>query len=161
MTDLQAVRSRAPDGIGFYGGPFSNFQRSPIGLPHPFPDREGEICVYPTVEHRFQAMKATNRADHDLIAVRGSPAEAKIKGRGIKLRPDWETVKWDVMVEALRAKFAIPEFRSSLLTTGDKFIYEDSPTDAQWGLWNAREKAWTGKNLLGEALMLIRSEIVS
>lgn len=146
-----------PDGIAFYGGPFSNFKRSPIKLPHPFCDEE---VIYPTVEHRYQAMKATNEADHDLIAVRGTPADAKIKGNNIKLRDDWEEVKLQVMHEALVEKYKIPTFREDLLATGDKFIYEDSPFDNTWGLFDPKSKTYTGQNLLGELLMIVRTEIL-
>jgi ribA/ribD-fused uncharacterized protein len=155
----QMNRPKAPEGVSFYGGPFSNFCYSPIKLDHPFPDSDGEQCIYPTVEHRFQAMKATNRKDHDMIAVRDTPGAAKRKGRAIKIRDCWDLISYEVMVEALRAKFADPWFAEWLLATEDEYIYEDSPTDAIWGLWNSKEKAWTGQNKLGEALMQIRDEI--
>ena len=157
MTRSLRERPPAPDGIAFYGGNFSNFASSPIVLLDPF--RRGYSCHYPTVEHRFQAMKATTLDDHLRIAGMPRPYSAKAAGRLVPLRPDWKDVKVDVMLEALRAKFEIPHFRAALLSTGRRYIYEDSPTDAQWGLWNARAGSWTGLNLLGEALMQVRSEI--
>jgi len=153
-------RPDPPEGLSFYGGPFSNFTYSPIRLPHPFPLEEDEQCIYPTVEHRFQAMKGNDREEHDRIAVRGTPATAKRAGRLVKLDlAAWDARSYDVMVEALRAKFADPWFEEWLLATEEKYIYEDSPTDAVWGLWNEKEKAWTGKNQLGEGLMQVRAEI--
>jgi len=150
----------APKGYSFYGGPFSNFASSPIRLPHPFPLEDDEQCIYPSVEHRFQAMKANDREEHDRIAVRGTPGAAKRAGRALKIdAAAWDARAYDVMVEALRAKFQDVWFREWLLATESEYIYEDSPTDAVWGLWNEKEKAWTGKNQLGKALMQVREEI--
>ena len=78
---------------------------------------------------------------------------AKQIGRNVELRPDWEDVKYDVMLKCLRAKYAIPYFRRQLLSTGYKEIREDSPTDRVWG-WRDG-----GQNLLGKALMQVRAEI--
>lgn len=135
----------------FYGGPFSNFQRSPIAFDHPW--EPGKTFIYKTVEHYFQAMKATTREDHDSVAFCRSASIAKMRGRAIKLRPDWESVKYEVMVAALREKFKIPYFRDELLDTGEAIIREDSPTDFVWGYRN------DGQNLLGKALMQVREEI--
>jgi ribA/ribD-fused uncharacterized protein len=63
------------------------------------------------------------------------------------------------MMDGPRAKFTDEKFRTELLATGDELIYEDSPTDAIWGLWNQEEQAWTGQNLLGKALMQLREEL--
>lgn len=136
------------DPIDFYGGPFSNFAASPIEMNVGWGFHE-----YPTVEHAFQAAKAVTDDDHQEIRMAPSPSIAKTIGRRIKLRPDWEEMKYEIMLDLLRAKFAIPYFRSELLATGDREIREDSPTDRVWG---ARDG---GQNLLGKALMQVRSEI--
>lgn len=142
-TDPEILKD--PDGVYFYGGPFSNFAHSPIVI-------EGR--PYPTVEHYFQAQKAVHAADLEYVRRAPNPAEAKRRGRHIRLRPDWEKIKYDpVMLTGLRAKFAIPEFRRELLETGERSIYEDSPYDFEWGFRNG------GRNLLGRALMQVRDEI--
>ena len=146
----------APEGVRFYGGPLSNFTPSPITLQHPF---DGLYVQYRTVEHRFPAMKAHDAWNHDRVRNASSPQAAKHEGRRVPLRDDWEAVKYHVMVEALRAKFEIPQFRARLLATGRAYIFEHSPTDATWGLWNPRARNWTGLNLLGEALMQVRAEL--
>jgi ribA/ribD-fused uncharacterized protein len=113
---------------------------------------------YATIEHYFQANKATTRDDHDWIADAVGPWTAKKRGRGCVLRSDWEDVKFDVMMTALRVKFAQPPFRAALLGTHDRFIAEDSPTDFVWGIRDAQGGV-SGDNLLGKALMLIRDEL--
>ncbi len=62
---------------------------------------------FQTVENFFQAMKAekddlTTRRRISIVP----PNQAKKMGRRIKLRPDWEEIKLDVMEYALRYKFA-------------------------------------------------------
>lgn len=138
-------------------GFLSNFTYGPIFLPHPF---RHQVVMYPTVEHRFQAMKATTDADHDAVMLNETPGDAKAAGRGIQLRPDWgEThgsVCWLVMVEALLARTIQHEaVGKALLASGDRWIYEDSPTDNIWG-WR-RDEDYSGTNLLGLAWMHVRS----
>jgi N-glycosidase YbiA len=136
------------DPVDFYGGPFSNFATSPIGA-----TAWGVQYLYPTVEHYFQAHKATCRADHDRVLAEHDCWAAKGAGRSIPLRADWEEVKYEVMLSGLRAKFEIPYYREQLLDTGNREIREDSPTDFEWGYRNG------GQNLLGKALMQVRAEI--
>lgn len=62
--------------------------------------------VYPTTEHYFQAQKSVNPAERQEIRLASSPGLAKALGRACKLRPDWELVKVNVMLRAVREKFA-------------------------------------------------------
>jgi ribA/ribD-fused uncharacterized protein len=132
----------------FYGGPFSNFADSTI-----FVDVGFGMKSYPTVEHAFQAAKATTPEDHENVRTAPGPSFAKRIGREITLRDDWEEVKYDVMLDCLRAKFALPSFKGRLLSTGTRELREDSPTDFVWGYRNG------GQNLLGKALMQVREEL--
>jgi hypothetical protein len=60
------------------------------------------------------------------------------------------------MREAVLTKFLTHlEIQSILLSTGDRPIVEDSPTDYYWGC--GVEK--TGQNHLGKILMSVRQEI--
>lgn len=108
---------------------------------------------YTSVEHAFQAAKATTLEDHERVRTAPGPGYAKMEGRQITLRDDWEKVKYDVMLECLRAKFEIPSFKGRLLSTADRELREDSPTDFVWGWRN------NGQNLLGKALMQVREEL--
>lgn len=107
---------------------------------------------YPTVEHYFQAAKATNRREHEKIRRASTPTQAKRLGQAVGLRGDWESVKIEVMRKALLAKFSQhADLQEMLLGTGDRVIHEDSPDDAIWGWMGGR-----GKDLLGRLLMQTR-----
>src|SRR6266540_1720062 len=93
----------------FFGGFLSNFAPTP-GLRLPFGyhgHHERDRTPVRTVEHWFQACKATSRQQFDLILACGTPAGAQHAGRATKLRPDWEQVKFEVMLWGLRRKFAL------------------------------------------------------
>lgn len=162
--NLPRRRLIKPEGMGFYGGPLSNFNGGPFHVIVAIQWPEAEVLVpvtsVKTVEHYFQAAKAMSNIDAVWILEAPGPGAAKARGRQIALRPDWEEIKADVMYHAVKAKFSqMPYFRDFLLGTGSDFLYEDSPTDAVWGLWNQRDGDWTGQNLLGEILMRVREEL--
>ena len=133
----------------------SNFAGGPLTLTHPF---TGRPATYRTVEHWYQACKATKEDGHEAVRKAPTPKEAKRRGRSVALRPDWEDVKVDVMIVALRAKFAIPEYRELLLATGSRPIGEDSPRDFEWGIRD-HKGGYCGRNLLGKALVTVRDEL--
>jgi N-glycosidase YbiA len=144
VTTPTSQTSRDPEAIYFYGGPFSNFAISPMVI-------DGR--TWRTVEHYYQANKAMTVATYEHIREAPSAREAKTRGRAIECRPDWEQVKYDIMLAGLRAKFALPQFKSILLATDDKPLHEDPPASdtTDWG--------WRTKDLLGKALMQVRAEL--
>ena len=72
------------------------------------------------------------------------------------MRGDWETVKDDIMREALQAKFGRnPALRSLLLKTGDAELIEHTRNDSYW----ADGGDGSGKNRLGQLLMELRAEL--
>lgn len=148
--------------VFFYGGPFSNFVADkPLEITSDQPWQDlPYTSSYATVEHFFQASKATTRKEHDAINQARSPGESKLLGQVVKLREDWEEVKFAVMLTGLREKFQDPRFREDLIVTAGRYIAEDSPTDDQWGIRNKDGKGWSGLNLLGLALMQVRAEIL-
>lgn len=161
MMQLEHYSQHPHDPLYFYGGEFSNFVGGPFliasvqtwdGDPHEI------VESYETVEHFFQASKAVSRISHFTIRAPKSAWKCKALGNSCVLRPDWEEVKYDVMMEGLRVKFAQPYFRDFLLATGHRYIAEDSPTDTIWGIRDANG-GLGGKNLLGKALMELRTEI--
>lgn len=124
----------------------SNFELSPFTV---------NGVVFPTMEHYFQAMKATNQEDLLEITKAPTPGKAKRLGRKVKIRSDWEYIKKDIMLEGLRKKFAIPELKQKLLDTGDAYLEEGNTWgDCYWGVCNG-----TGENNLGKLLMRVREEI--
>ena len=87
-----------------------------------------------------------------------SPMDAALEGRNRQnpLRPDWEEVKDEVMLQALQMKFRQnPEIARELLATGDAIIIEHTRNDAYW----ADGGDGSGKNKLGLLLMQVREEL--
>lgn len=121
-----------------------------------------EEKLYPTVEHAFQAAKSLDHAERDWIAAAGSPGLAKRLGRRINLRPDWEKVKFDVMEECLRSKFADSVLKQKLLATSDEELVEGNYWhDNTWGNCSCeRCKDIVGRNMLGNILMKLRTEFM-
>ena len=129
-------------------GCFSNFAPYPISL-------KGKS--WPTSEHYFQGQKFAGTPHEEAVRQEKSPMTAARMGRDRKnpLRADWESVKDDIMREAVRAKFQqYAELRDILVGTGDATIVEHTKNDAYWG--DAGDG--TGKNMLGIILMEIRRE---
>ena len=126
---------------------FSNMVISPMII---------DGIVYNSVENYFQSHKSLDRDERIRIASL-LPSISKKEGRKLKLREDWEEVKYEVMKTALRVKFNSKYWKDELLSTGDSIIIE-------WNNWN--DKIWgvpinncIGENLLGKALMEIREEL--
>ena len=121
-----------------------------------------EEKFYPTVEHAFQAAKSLDHAERDWIAATGSPGLAKRLGRRINLRPDWEKVKFDVMEECLRSKFADPVLKQKLLATGNEELVEGNYWhDNTYGNCSCEKcKDIIGRNMLGNILMKLRTEFM-
>ena len=115
---------------------------------------------YQNSESAFQAQKCPERAWEFMNL---SPAQAKRLGRKVKLRSDWEEVKYDVMVDILRCKFTQNEhLEKVLLSTDDEEIVENTTAwhDNTWGNCECyRCRGIEGKNLLGKALMQVREEL--
>ncbi|MNV96102.1 Swarming motility protein YbiA [compost metagenome] len=80
-----------------------------------------------------------------------TPKQAKEMGQKVELRTDWDEVKEEVMLTALRTKFSQnSRLREILLSTGDAILHEDAPKDKYWGV--------KGKDRLGILLMIVREE---
>lgn len=132
-------------------GEFSNFASFPIEL-------DGK--TWPTSEHYFQAQKFVGTEHEEAVRLEVSPMQAARMGRDRNrpLRPDWDTVKDDIMRSAVRAKFAQhPQLQALLLSTGDAMIVEHTKNDAYWGDGGDG----TGQNMLGKILVEIREHLAS
>lgn len=119
---------------------------------------EFEGVRYPSSEHAYQAAKSLDPAERSRIAALLTPSEAKKAGRALALRPDWETVKFDVMRACVRSKFALnPDLAQRLLATGDALLEEGNTWgDKTWGVVDG-----VGENRLGKILMDVRAELRS
>ena len=131
----------------------SNFSYSPI-------TRYG-ISV-PTAEHAFQMLKATDYDGMQYIALANTPGLAKSRGRAVKIRGDWEQVKYEIMYAVQMDKYQQnPQLLKKLLATGDAELEEGNWWhDNIWGNCKCdRCKDIEGRNMLGEILMKVRSEL--
>lgn len=101
-------------------------------------------------------MKTLDINKRRAIANASTPGLAKKMGRSVSLRPDWEDIKDDVMLEGLYRKFADDELAEWLLDTGDEELIEGNWWgDRYWGVCNG-----VGQNKLGKLLMKVREELV-
>jgi predicted NAD-dependent protein-ADP-ribosyltransferase YbiA (DUF1768 family) len=155
-----------PGTLYFYRGPFSSFASFGELLDLPagyYGHGSGERCVAACRESYFAACKASDRETFDKILAM-TPRHAKTAGgpNGIigALRPDWQHAKYAVMLTAIRAQFRLPAWLPLLMSTGTATICERSTkSDTEWGGWDARTLSYTGRNMLGIALMHARSEL--
>lgn len=115
--------------------------------------------TWPTVEHFFQAHKTLSAKDRAIIYNQPTPGRAKKQGRKVELRPDWESVKFDIMSVAVDAKFLQNiALAVKLIATEDVHIEEGNTWhDNIWGNCHCTECTdIDGHNLLGEILMNTR-----
>ena len=117
--------------------------------------------TYPTNEHFFQAMKTLDIDERKAIAAAETPGQAKRMGRNVKLRPDWEKIKVDVMRLGLILKFTDAELAEKLIATGDEELVEGNWWhDQTWGSCFCADHCRTpGRNLLGMLLMELRKDL--
>lgn len=110
---------------------------------------------FPSVEHAFQAAKSLDPDIRWQFQYCRSAGEAKQRGKMVKLRPDWEEVKIQVMTDLIRNKFQCPVLKQKLLDTGYAHIEEgNSHGDRFWGTVKGQ-----GRNELGKILMKVRDEL--
>ena len=106
-------------------------------------------------------MKTLDINKRRAIANASTPGLAKKMGRSVSLRPDWEDIKDDVMLEGLYRKFADDELADWLLDTGNEELVEGNFWhDNHFGVcYCTRCQNIKGQNVLGQLLMKVRSEI--
>ena len=126
----------------------SNFFESPIIY---------KGISYKNNEAAFQAQKVNSPGEQSEFS-NLTPADAKRKGRRVKLRKDvdWDAVKTTYMYEIVKAKFMQnAELRIKLLETGNEHLEEGNTWgDRIWGTVNG-----VGQNRLGKILMKVREEL--
>ena len=123
-------------------------------------DIEYEGVIYPSTEHAFQAAKTLDIEERKKILYNTdgsvtSCKDARLMGRKITMRSDWEDVKVNIMLELNKQKFRDLILMQRLLDTGDMELIEGNWwNDVFWGVCNG-----VGKNMLGKILMQIREEL--
>lgn len=155
----------------------SNFYFSPVKY---------EGVWFPCSENAYQAKKSSHLSNEEIAKYIGAenlakyqlsldakklgyryfsiirPAEAKKMGRIIPIRPDWETIKVDVMKDIVRLKFTqSSELRKHLLATENEELVEGNTWhDNFWGNCTCNNCcSIKGINMLGKILMEVREEL--
>ena len=119
---------------------------------------------WPSTEHYFQAQKFVGTPYVDMIRLKClSAREAFQLSRDPTVsqwrRSDWDAVKDDIMLKALRCKFAQhSDLREKLWKTGDKKLIEHTTNDSYWADGGGSGR---GLNKLGKLLMKVRDDIVA
>lgn len=127
---------------------------------------------YNCMEQYLMAEKARTFKDYETlekIMVEHNQMAIKRLGRKVRNYENtvWARIRQDVSIHGNLCKFAQnPRLKEFLLSTGDKILVEASPKDTIWGI-GLDEKApevidpskWKGKNLLGYALMEVRTRL--
>lgn len=114
--------------------------------------------TFPTVEHAFQAAKAVDPDERDYIASLESPVEARKAGKSVKLRDNWDEIKYGAMYLLVKKKFEDRNLRRRLTLTRQAYLIEgNSWHDTYWGQCTCDKHDMTGQNKLGEILMQIRT----
>lgn len=127
---------------------------------------------YPTAEHYMMAEKAKLFQDDNIfqqIIASKHPNDAKKLGRKVKGYDDtvWLKYRFDIVVVGNLAKFSQhTELKNFLLDTQQRILVEASPVDKIWGIGLSQDdprandpRQWQGLNLLGFALMQVRSQL--
>lgn len=116
--------------------------------------------AYKTAEHLFQIAKCAKESDAEKIRNAPTAKIAKILGRFVEVRSDWEEKKVQIMENILRIKFQKKsKLRRLLHETGNvQLTHLNYWHDTFWGACACSQHKRTGQNMLGALLMKIRAE---
>jgi ribA/ribD-fused uncharacterized protein len=128
--------------------------------------------IYPTAEHFMMAEKARLFGDEEIrekILLAPGPDVAKKLGKLVRGFDEekWLQNRFDLIIRGNIAKFEQNEqLKQFLLETKEKVLVEASPYDTIWGIGIAENdpsssvpEQWKGLNLLGFALIVVRSRL--
>jgi ribA/ribD-fused uncharacterized protein len=168
-TLIQAINNGfTPKYLFFWGHQASNI-KSCLSQWYQAPFSKDNF-TYLTAEHFMMAEKARlfhDKAIENKIINATHPGEAKMLGRMISKfdQAKWDEHRFDIVVEGNLLKFEQnPHLMTFLLNTEQRILVEASPVDKIWGIGLAenhehvaRPEHWLGLNLLGFALMKVRT----
>jgi len=116
-------------------------------------------CEFSSVEQYYQSQKASTYSDYKLIIGEHNPGMCRRLGRSIKLAPEFEYIKLDVMFVGLKYKFFDSVLNLRLQSTFPHVLVEGNyHRDAYWGYDFINR---CGFNVLGQMLMYLRMQIMS
>lgn len=142
-------------------GSFSNFY--PVQMSSKVISPDLENITVTTSEHLFQAAKFLDGNPNYAKSILQAATPGKTAQMGRNRNVPGFAVGWDqksfyVMLNIVREKAKVcPEFKEELLSTGDKFLIENT-TPSNDRIWGCGKDGW-GKNWLGLVLMIVRDEL--
>ncbi len=177
--NITALRERVAAGEAFKFLHFWGHRPRPDGRPSnscfsqwfesPF---QIDGVTYPSAEHFMMAEKARLFGDESTLAQilqAPNPGAAKALGRRVVGYEEtaWVTHRFEAVVQGNQGKFdQNPALGAYLSATGTQILVEASPVDPVWGIGLAQDDpraddpaSWQGLNLLGFALMVVRSRL--
>ncbi len=122
------------------------------------------------IYHKAKLFEPNSIQLHNKILNEKNPSKIKALGRSVKNFDNeiWNQSKYQIMLNGLRLKFGQNKsIANKLIQTNNKMLFEASPHDKIWGIgFSAKnvikiDKTLFGTNLLGKALVQIRSEYIS
>ena len=163
----------SPDSIYFYSHTKGNFKYMSNFYPSVFVDADGiefncteQYLMY----NKCKLFDPNNNLMLLKILGEKSPAKIKALGRLVKNYNEyvWNQSRYKVMVNGLKLKFTQnQQIANNLIQTSPKMLYEAAPNDNIWGIgFDAvtaavtKDKTCFGSNLLGQALVQVRGELI-
>lgn len=131
---------------------FSNFDKLDIPIIY-------QGIIFHTVENFYQAMKNKD-INYRIQCSKVSAAASKKLGKTVQLREDWDQLKDDVMLYALRKKFANDPWKKKLLDYQKPIVEYNYWHDNYWGHCicdNCKDKEHINK--LGKLLHQLKQEL--
>lgn len=127
---------------------FSNLAPYPIEL-------DGEVWKSTEHYYQFRKFERSDPAYAQRIKEAPTPRDAKILSlQNNNYSKDWDSMKVDLLKEAVRRKFeSYPKLEELLLSTGEEELIEANQDDCFWG----EGKDGSGKNMMGRILMEVRT----
>lgn len=144
-------------GVEFEYGAIRGFQGDYRFLSNFYPCKiEMHGHVFHNSEALYMAHKSNDPTTFEQFSKIEKASEAKLLGRALILRPDWDAIKNQVMYDVLTAKFTQnADLRQMLLDTKTLYLEETNTwNDTYWGICNGK-----GFNQLGFTLMKVREEL--
>lgn len=119
-------------------------------------DKPMKITSLGSMKMRFPATWRLNSSDDRMV----SKLIEEFKKQKLAIRADWNNVRDEMMLKALRAKFSQnAELRQLLLETGDQILVENF-SDSYWSSGKVNsDGSFSGQNKLGRLLMQVRNEL--
>lgn len=123
------------------------------------PIKYGELRFY-SVEAFYQAMKTLDQSEREKMSHMAPPQVKKYGGK-LKIRPNWDEIKSDVMRLGIALRFKYDSFDASKLseTASTPIVEWNRHHDIYWGKCLCDEHKGKGENILGLLLMERRLEL--